>query len=149
MEDLQLEWKKFDELTTYELYAIWKLRQRVFIVEHHYVFEDADGLDTKCIHISGYLKKKLIAYARIVPPGLSATHQTTITRIVVHPDYRKQGYGRQLIEECIKRGKQRFKTAIRISNQEYLRDFYEQFGFESTGEFYKEAGTNHMEMIKI
>lgn len=148
METPDFAWKRFEELDVHDLYNIWKLRQRVFVVEKNFIFDDADGLDPKAIHIMGIMKKQLVAYARIIPPGLGS-NQTTVSRIVVHPRFRGQGFARMLIEECVYRGKQRFKTAIRISNQEYLREFYEQFGFQSTGEFYEEDGVPHMEMIKI
>ena len=64
-------YKKFNELLPEELYAILQLRNEVFVVEQNCIFQDADDKDQPSLHLMGWREKKLVAYTRIVPPGLS------------------------------------------------------------------------------
>ncbi|HNU15220.1 MAG TPA: hypothetical protein PKI55_12255 [Chitinophagaceae bacterium] len=63
--------KKFDALTPSELYAIIQLRNEVFVVEQHCVYQDADNKDRWAYHYMGWKDNKLVAYTRLLPPGLS------------------------------------------------------------------------------
>ena len=55
-----------------ELYSILSLRAEVFIVEQTCPYLDTDGKDFKSFHLMGTLESgNLIAYSRIVPPGIS------------------------------------------------------------------------------
>ncbi|HWC52802.1 MAG TPA: hypothetical protein VG676_04380, partial [Chitinophagaceae bacterium] len=62
--------KKFDELSPHELYAILQLRNEVFVVEQNCVFQDADNKDQSSYHLMGWINEKLVAYTRLVPPGV-------------------------------------------------------------------------------
>ena len=68
---MQLHWllKKFDDLTTTELYAVLKLRNEVFVVEQNCIYQDADDKDLLCYHFMGWSNGMLVAYTRIIPPG--------------------------------------------------------------------------------
>ena len=65
------EWKeqRFQELTTRELYEISRLRSKVFVVEQEILYNDFDRKDYKAIHLSGFINKELVAYARIFDKG--------------------------------------------------------------------------------
>ena len=63
------EVKKFNSLSTIDLYEILKLRQEVFIIEQNCNYLDADGLDLYSIHLMGFVDDKLVAYLRIVDSG--------------------------------------------------------------------------------
>src|SRR5262245_15420190 len=101
---MQIEWifKKFNELTAAELYAIMKLRNEVFVVEQDCVYQDADGKDPECYHLAGWDNNNLAAYTRIIPPGISYD-QASIGRVVTSPAYRGMGAGRLLMNESISR----------------------------------------------
>src|SRR6187431_2327383 len=68
----RMEWslKKFHELTIDELYTILQLRSKVFIVEQHCIYNDVDGKDQLAWHLMGTEDGHLIAYTRILPPGV-------------------------------------------------------------------------------
>jgi ElaA protein len=141
--------KKFCELTIEELYQVLRLRSEVFVVEQNCVFQDMDNKDQRCEHLMLWEEDKLLAYARIVPPGISYG-ESSIGRIVSSPSSRGRGIGRKLVTESISTLYQLHgKRVIRIGAQYYLRDFYESFGFKQAGEIYLEDGIEHIEMLLL
>jgi ElaA protein len=146
---MQLNWifKKFDELSAAELYAIMQLRNEVFVVEQNCVYQDADDKDQLSMHCCGWDEKKLVAYTRIIPQGISYT-EASIGRVVTSPAYRKTGAGRQLMQESISRCFSEFNcAAIKIGAQVYLTGFYQSLGFVPCSSQYLEDGIPHIEMI--
>ena len=144
---IEWQYKKFDELTSIELYEILKLRNNVFVVEQNCVYLDTDDKDLQSWHLLGYHHKQLIAYLRILPPGLSY-NEASIGRVVTHPDFRKCGYGIELMKTGIEKTMQQFNTdKIKISAQCYLLNFYSNLGFVAIGEAYLEDDIPHIEMI--
>lgn len=140
--------KPFDALKPKELYDVLKLRSEVFVVEQQCVYLDADGKDLSCQHLMLYHQKELVAYARIVPPGISFK-EPSIGRIVSSKRVRKTGFGKELvrlaINNCIRLHGNR---DIKIGAQLYLKSFYESFGFKVTGEVYDEDGIDHIHMLR-
>ena len=43
--------KKFNELSTEELYKILHLRSEVFVVEQECIYQDCDGKDIEAVHL--------------------------------------------------------------------------------------------------
>jgi ElaA protein len=138
----------FEDLTPRELYAILQLRTEVFVVEQNCVFQDMDGKDHYCHHIMGWNGSRLIATARIVPPGISYEFPS-IGRVVTAPSARGQQTGRELMNKSIEELTELYgSTIIRIGAQLYLKKFYESFGFEQSGEIYDEDGIDHIQMTR-
>jgi ElaA protein len=141
--------KKFDELTPVELYAILRLRSEVFVVEQNCVFLDMDNKDHASHHLMGWQGEELLAYARIVPAGISYV-EFSIGRIVSSPAARGQGIGRVLLNKSIQLAYALHgKGVIRIGAQYYLRGFYESLGFLKASEIYLEDGIEHIEMLLL
>lgn len=140
--------KKFVELTPHELYAIIKLRNEVFVVEQNCVFQDADDKDQPSYHLMGMNKDKIVAYSRIVPPGI-AYKEPSIGRVVSSPSLRSTGMGKELMTQSIESLYKLFgNTPIKIGAQVYLLKFYASHGFTSTGDIYLEDGIEHITMLK-
>lgn len=140
--------KKFDELSVQELYSIMQLRNEVFVVEQDCVYQDADNKDQSSYHFMGWETDKLVAYTRILPPGI-AYPQPSIGRVVTSPASRRKGFGRELMTRSIEHTIILFgNTPIRIGAQVYLEQFYIQLGFEPSGKIYLEDGIEHTEMIR-
>ena len=140
--------KKFDELTALELYSILQLRNEVFVVEQNCVFQDADNKDQPSWHLMGWNDKKLIAYARIIPGGITCD-LPSIGRVVTSPAVRGNGIGKILMAESIKVTEKLFgKVSIKLGAQLYLKKFYESFGFLQSGDVYLEDGIQHIEMTR-
>ena len=149
--NLKLQWscKRFEELTNYELYELLRLRNEVFVLEQKCIFLDQDNKDQKCHHILGADGGNLMAYARIVPPGLSYANPS-IGRVVVSPEGRGQAYGVELMQISIKTLEEIYgKREIKIGAQLYLKKFYGSFGFEQTSEIYDEDGIDHIQMTRF
>ena len=143
------ETKIFKDLSVQELYEILKLRIEVFVVEQNCVFQDADDKDQGSFHLMGHADKKLIAYTRLVPPGL-IYEEPSIGRVVTSPLVRRSGAGRELMEHSIEMLYSLFgKATIRIGAQFYLKKFYGSFGFEQEGDIYLEDGIEHIYMLKM
>lgn len=139
--------KPFSELSVYELYEILRLRNEVFVVEQNCVFQDADNKDQHCYHLCGWNDDQLIAYVRLVPPGISY-EEPSIGRVVTSPAARRTGAGRVLMQNAIKECFKIFgKQNIRISAQLYLKKFYESLSFMPVSEVYLEDNIPHVEML--
>ena len=147
-EEIKWELKKFKELAVEELYDILRLRSEVFVVEQNCIFLDMDNSDHESYHLQGRAEGKLIAYIRILPPGL-AYDDPSIGRVVTSPSYRGQGAGIELMKTAIKETNRLFgNLSIMIGAQLYLKQFYENLGFSKCSEIYLEDDIQHIKMVR-
>jgi ElaA protein len=145
-----MQWilKQFDSLTAKELYSLLQLRNEVFIVEQNCPYQDLDNKDLEAWHLMAFEENKLIAYARLLAPGISY-RESSIGRVVSSPAIRKNGMGKELMRESIMQIRNLFQTdTIRIGAQLYLKKFYESFGFVQTGDPYMEDNIPHIIMLR-
>jgi len=148
---MELTWRcaTFNELSVHELYAIMRLRSEIFVVEQNCVFLDADDKDQFCHHLAAWHNNNLVAYARLVPPGI-AYPEMSIGRVITAKQYRGSGAGKQLLQNAIINCTLIFgKKTIKIGAQLYLKKFYESFGFQQIGEHYTEDGIEHLHMWRF
>ena len=75
--------KKTEELSSSELHDIFALRAEVFVVEQECIYQDIDGKDIDALHVYGKNKKEIVAYARILQPGVSYSDYISIGRLLV------------------------------------------------------------------
>ena len=61
--------KKFDGLTTIELYQILRLRAEVFVVEQGQAYLDLDNYDYESIHFFIQENDQIVSYLRVLPFG--------------------------------------------------------------------------------
>lgn len=146
----ELHWKlsPFSELAVNELYDILHLRIKVFSIEQDCVYMDMDYKDQKASHLLGYLDNTLVAYSRLFKSG-DYFDTASIGRVIVAEEYRKYGYGHELVQKSIKGVISCFnENAITISAQEHLKNFYGKHGFIQISESYLEDGIPHIKMLK-
>lgn len=146
--NMQLTWTytPFNELSVAELYKILQLRNEVFSVEQQCVYQDADDKDQPAYHLCGWDGNKLAAYCRILPKGISYDHPS-IGRVVTSPQYRRGGFGRELVHLAIAKTIEQFNhPVIIISAQLYLKGFYASLGFVQVSDEYMEDGIPHIKM---
>jgi ElaA protein len=147
---MHLDWqvKYYPELTTNEFHDIIALRLKAFVVEQNCSYLDLDGKDKKCYHLicrDGF--GKVVATARILPPGISYT-EVSIGRVVLDQEIRGKGIGHQLMEQSMKFINEEFGAVpVRISAQKHLENYYKSHNFFSTGKEYLEDEIPHVEML--
>jgi ElaA protein len=147
---MNIQWyvKAFSQLSPEELYAVLQLRNEVFVVEQNCVFQDADNKDQVAFHFMGWHQNHLVAYTRLLAPGISY-NEASIGRVVTAPLVRRAGIGKELMQRSIETLFELFgRQPIQIGAQLYLQRFYESFGFVQIGEGYLEDGIPHIHMLK-
>ena len=145
---MELLIRSFHELTNRQLYEILQLRQLVFVVEQDCPYLDCDDKDQEAFHLCLVEGDQLLAYTRVLSPGTSYTDYSSIGRVVNHPNHRRKGLGKSIMQSSIHFCKEQYpEHKIKISAQCYLDDFYQDLGFIPTGETYLEDGIPHQSMI--
>jgi ElaA protein len=141
--------KSFADLTTTELYQILRLRSEVFVVEQNCIFQDIDNNDQSAYHLFTQQKDDtVLAYTRLFKPG-DYYDEASIGRVLVKESERSSGLGYKLMEESIKQVYKLYnRTPIKIGAQLYLKNFYQNLGFEQISEPYIEDGIPHIYMLK-
>ena len=142
---LSLHKKRFDELTTQELYELLRIRTDVFVVEQDCVYQDLDYDDQPAIHL--WLtdeEDRIVALCRVCPAG---THMDEVSIGRVITTERGKGYGKQIMLAGIEAAKEHFGAKrIDIEAQKYAKGFYEQVGFRQSSEPFILDGIPHIKM---
>lgn len=138
--------KKFDELSVYELFAIYKLRTDVFVVEQNCAYPEVDDTDKVSYHVWLEDEDGIAAYARVIPAGVTFA-TPSIGRIIAAKRY--MGLGTEIVEKAVEVAKEKFGAEeLTIEAQTYARPFYEKLGFYKTSEPFLDAGIEHIQMKK-
>lgn len=143
---MEIKIVSFSELSIDELYALLKLRAKVFVVEQDCAYQDLDGLDKNATHLLGFKGENLVGYTRLLKPG-DYYKEAAVGRVVTDPEVRGKGMGKALFQEALNVAQKRFPSAgVRIMAQCYLTKFYKEFGFVVDSEEFLEDGIPHVEM---
>jgi ElaA protein len=147
MTAINWQWRAFDELSAKELYAMYRLRQDVFIVEQDCVYPDIDGKDPKAIHLLGWDGDKLIATLRLFEHYDDYDGAISFGRVCTEFSARKTGIGKSLLAETMSYIDNQFPNRpVQIGAQVYLKRFYQGYGFEQVSDIYDEDGIDHILM---
>lgn len=143
---MELTWhdRAFDELTRDELYAIIALRERVFVVEQKCAYLDADGVDRQSRHLWAQDGGEIVAYLRLIPPGVTYD-ETAIGRVIVAQHMRGTGLGRELMRRGLAAAG---AVPVRLGAQAHLERFYAELGFRRVSDVYDEDGIPHIQMLR-
>lgn len=136
--------KKFDELTTAELYEILRVRAEVFVVEQNCAYQDLDGVDLDAYHVFLRENGKIVAYLRVVDKG-KRLDEVSIGRVISLK--RRQGLGSELMRLGFDVAKEKFGArVVKVGAQVYAKPFYESVGFTQISDEYMEDGIPHIYM---
>lgn len=141
---MELVIKHFNELSNEELWAIYKLRVDVFVVEQKCPYPEVDEADKVAYHV--YLKDEtgIQAYLRVLPAGATFP-EPSVGRVISVK--RRQGLGSQILAAGIRVAKEKFGAkTITIGAQVYARGLYEKAGFVQSSPEYIEDGITHIHM---
>lgn len=149
MSEVAVRVLSFDDLDARTAYAVWALRQHVFVVEQQSIFGDLDGQDllASTRHLLALDRSDhprdpgVLGYLRLLE-DLGATR---IGRVVVAPAARGQGVADVLMRAALAEvGAQ----ACRLDAQTPLVRWYARYGFEVTGPAFDDAGIEHLPMVR-
>lgn len=136
--------KKFNELSTEELYEILKARAEIFVVEQKCIYQDLDDIDYKSVHFFYKEGKRITAYLRAFPVDEDFN---TIQMGRVLSIRHGKGMGRRLLEDSINIIKKELNPKQIVADvQKYAIGFYEKFGFVTTSDEFLEDGIPHVKM---
>lgn len=135
--------KTFDDLTTRELFEIYKLRCQTFVVDQQRIYQEVDDVDLTAVHLFKVQDGKIVAYARVFPEG----QHVTFGRVVTAKSVRGSGMGRQLMDQILNVIQTRFaQQQISIEAQVQVAGFYQQFAFQKFGQPFIFNTTPHIKM---
>ena len=141
---MELVVKHFSQLSAEELFAIYKLRVSVFVVEQKCPYQEVDDADRAAYHL--WLKDDdgIEAYARVLPPGVTFPTAAMGRVIAVK---RRCGLGSKIVEAAIQTARTKLHAdRLTIEAQVYARSLYEKHGFQQTSEEFLEDGIPHIQM---
>jgi ElaA protein len=138
----------FEGLTVQQLYTYLQLRVNVFVVEQKCPYPELDGYDERAFHLAYVENEKVLAYARILPPGVKY-NRISIGRVIVSEEVRGKGFAKELMKESLVFIHKNWPSQeIQLQAQTHLRSFYGSFGFVATSEEYDEDGIPHVDMVR-
>ena len=140
--------KKFNELTTTELYEILKSRTEIFLLEQKIICQDLDDIDYKSMHCFLENDNRVIAYLRAFYIN-DDKKSVKIGRVLTLEH--DNGIGRTLMDKSISAIKNSFNCEkICINAQKHAVGFYQKFGFKIISGEFLEEGVVHLSMeLKI
>lgn len=121
-------WKiaNFNDLTPRQIYDMYKLRQKVFVLEQKHLHTELDDTDLNAIHLLNYRDDQLVSYARIYQEG----HHVSFGRLVVDSEYRNMDLGKELVRKVLETIEETYPNqAVEIHIENDAQSFYEEFGF--------------------
>ena len=144
---MQLIVKHFSELSVDELFAIYKLRVAVFVVEQKCPYQEIDEADRAAYHIWLQDEDGIVAYARALPPGVTFA-EASIGRVIAVK--RRCGMGSRIVAAAVETAREKFSAGkITIEAQVYARSLYEKAGFRQISDEFLEDGIPHIQMQLI
>ncbi|MCS6763015.1 MAG: GNAT family N-acetyltransferase [Candidatus Protistobacter heckmanni] len=129
------------------------IRHDVFVLEQHVPLAlEWDGIDDQCWHGLALLTDetgvqtavgtgRLVLEGEELKPGMGK-----IGRMAILWRYRGHGVGSVLLKALIEKARELGMVELLLHAQLYAREFYLIHGFEESGEFFDEAGIEHIAM---
>lgn len=137
--------KRFQELTTEELYAVLKLRQDVFILEQKCLYPDLDACDQQALHVWLQDEGGIAAYLRILDRGVKSPY-VSMGRVIAAR--RGCGLGAEIVRQGLLAAKEVYGAdTVYLEAQLYARGFYEKLGFRAVSMPFDEDGIPHIKMF--
>jgi ElaA protein len=131
----------FAQLDATTAYAVWRLRQDVFVVEQECPYPDLDGRDDEpgTRHVVLDDGGPVLGYARVLDDG----DTWRIGRVVLAPQARGRGLADAVMDTALQLSTGR---DVVLDAQSPLAAWYATFGFEVDGPEFLEDGIPHTPM---
>lgn len=122
------------------------IREEVFIKEQGFQHE-FDEIDASAVHLVIYHNDQPVGCGRIYPDA-QTDGTWHLGRLAVLSPYRKDGYGKRILQALELEAKTRGATKIVLSAQIQAKPFYEKCGYTGFGEQYLDEHVAHQDMRK-
>lgn len=126
------------------------IRRQVFInemlVPESIEIDEFDVLSTKCLHILVLNENEPIGTARC---NLTHENKVKIQRFCFLPEYRKNGFGKLLLEFIEKEFSQIGYNYFFLEAKFSVYEFYEKCGYKKVSDVFTEANVPHVKMEKV
>lgn len=120
------------------------IRNEVFVQEQGIPLHlDLDGLDSSSYHSLAYCDGAAIGVARL---ALVNSEKAIMARVAIKKHCRGKGAARKLIESLIVKAEQLSVKSIEIHAHDYLKEYYETFGFVYVKDVEKVGGHQLIQM---
>jgi ElaA protein len=139
--------KRFDELSTNELYEILKTRFEIFVMEQECLYQDLDDKDQDAVHVFCWNSNRRVAGCLRVFMRDAEKGVVQIGRVVTLEH--GKGIGGELLHRGVEVAKEHFKAQkIYLEAQVYAIGYYAKEGFEVVSDEFMEDGIPHVKMEK-
>ncbi|MBQ6588307.1 MAG: GNAT family N-acetyltransferase [Butyrivibrio sp.] len=144
---MELIVKRFDELSTTELYEILKTRSEIFVLEQECLYQDLDDKDQDAVHVFCWNSNRRVAGCLRVFMRDAEKGVVQIGRVVTLEH--GKGIGGELLHRGVEVAKEFFKAQkIYLEAQVYAIGYYAKEGFEVASYEFMEDGIPHVKMEK-
>ena len=144
---MELIVKRFDELSTTELYEILKTRSEIFVLEQECLYQDLDDKDQDAVHVFCWNSNRRVAGCLRVFMRDAEKGVVQIGRVVTLEH--GKGIGGELLHRGVEVAKEFFKAQkIYLEAQVYAIGYYAKEGFEVVSDEFMEDGIPHVKMEK-
>ena len=142
MSDPEVHVAGLEGLDTRTAYALWRLRESVFVVEQLCAYQELDGRDlepgTRHVWMAAP-DGEPVAYLRVLDDGEPAR----IGRVLVAATHRRQGLAEALMRAALELVGDRPSL---LDAQSYLVDWYTRLGYQPDGPEFLDDGIPHVPM---
>jgi len=118
------------------------VRGQVFILEQQIDWDiEFDGLDPECVLFTAYIDDVAVGAARL--------YHDKVGRVATLKEYRKKGVATAIMDKIEEYAKENNMPSLKLHAQLYVKDFYEQLGYQALGPVFQEADIDHIKMVKM
>jgi len=128
---------------------MYQFRSEIFVLEQSCIYLDIDDIDKTALHVIGFDDSDSIAcYARVYSKDMNKTF--SFGRVAVAMKYRQRNCNLNISSILLEKVLSIIghDKTIHISAQDYIKNFYVKFGFQSIGEVYVDDGIPHVDMVR-
>lgn len=130
--DLDIEYRINPTVTNDELDRLYA----VSWPNHHPPYDFRPELEHALVYVCAYAGGELVGFVRLAWDG---SIHAFLLEPTVHPDFRRRGIGRTLVERAVEVARERGMEWVHVDYEPYLRGFYQSCGFRPT-----DAGLIHL-----
>ncbi len=138
--------KKIDEMTSREMFAVARLRNETFVTEQKITLPDLDDQDLTAVQVFLLNEKQTDALATC--RLFVEKDKWMLGRVAVSKKSRGQSLGKKMLLAVHNYLKEQNASALYCHAQMHVKPFYEKLGYQTCGEPFDEGGVEHIMMKK-